>query len=285
VLLVVRRIPPLVLLYKWIPDVHSLKEALFCAHFGPMGVGAVFISTLALTKLPEPRNPPETQLDLLALCIQPIVAFIILCSILIHGLSVPLFMMGKRVRSVSKSWSVTVTRDKPEWLNMTRAGRPSSATVSISSQFAQADIVERGPSVRRRGTPMPSYPGSGANTPPVEPVYPNGMPATGELPTRPAEGKVVAFVLDGEEDRPSVIEPIPTAGILVHEGKSARGDSTPASARPSTTGSQDMPATETSPAPAPKEVVVEVHQRSTSPLYMEITSHPKILESPTAESP
>jgi hypothetical protein len=46
-----------------------------------MGVGAVFISTLAVTKLPDPASPPQTQEDLLALTLQPIVSFVVLCSI------------------------------------------------------------------------------------------------------------------------------------------------------------------------------------------------------------
>lgn len=33
-ILVMRRIPSLMLLYKYIPDVHGVKEALFCGHFG-----------------------------------------------------------------------------------------------------------------------------------------------------------------------------------------------------------------------------------------------------------
>ena len=49
-----------------------------------MGVGAVFISTLALHKLPEPREPPQTQQDYLALSLEPIVLFIVLTSIVIR---------------------------------------------------------------------------------------------------------------------------------------------------------------------------------------------------------
>lgn len=49
---------------------------------GPMGVGAVFISTLALTKLPTPASPPQTQQDILSLSLQPIVSFVVLCSII-----------------------------------------------------------------------------------------------------------------------------------------------------------------------------------------------------------
>ncbi|KAJ3776510.1 Sodium/hydrogen exchanger [Lentinula raphanica] len=78
-----RRIPPMLLLYKRIPEIDSWQEALFSGHFGPMGVGAVFISTLALTELPVPHDPPHNQEELLALYIQPVVAFVVLGSIII----------------------------------------------------------------------------------------------------------------------------------------------------------------------------------------------------------
>jgi len=62
-----------------------------------MGVGAVYISTLALTKLPQPTTPgvASDQVDVLYLSIQPIVAFMVLVSILIHGLSIPFFRLGR----------------------------------------------------------------------------------------------------------------------------------------------------------------------------------------------
>jgi hypothetical protein len=49
-----------------------------------MGVGAVFISTLALTRLPAPNNPPQNQQEFLAASLQPITAFIVLGSIIIR---------------------------------------------------------------------------------------------------------------------------------------------------------------------------------------------------------
>lgn len=79
-----RRIPALLILYRAVPEIESWKEALFSGHFGPMGVGAMFVSTLAITKLPEPADPPQSQQDLLALTLRPIVSFVVLCSILIR---------------------------------------------------------------------------------------------------------------------------------------------------------------------------------------------------------
>lgn len=77
-----RRLPTIYALQWWIPDIKTKREALFAGHFGPMGVGAIFISTLAASKLPTPTVPPETQLDLLALLVQPVTYFIVLSSIL-----------------------------------------------------------------------------------------------------------------------------------------------------------------------------------------------------------
>lgn len=49
-----------------------------------MGVGAIFVSTLAITELPEPSSPPASQNELLAATLHPIVSFIVLGSILIR---------------------------------------------------------------------------------------------------------------------------------------------------------------------------------------------------------
>jgi len=119
-------------LYKWIPQIRNWKEALFTGHFGPMGVGAVFVSTLALHMLPAPNYPPQTQEDLLALTLQPIVTFVVLGSIIIHGLSIPFFNFGRSVQSRTSTFTAyarTLTRSRtttrfspPEWINQITAG-------------------------------------------------------------------------------------------------------------------------------------------------------------------
>ena len=98
--MLLRRLPIMVILYKWIPDVQTFHEALFSGHFGPskfpledmevysnpcvVGVGAIFIATLAVEQLPPPEVPPRNQTDILALSIEPIIAFMVMCSILIR---------------------------------------------------------------------------------------------------------------------------------------------------------------------------------------------------------
>ncbi|KAL5485192.1 hypothetical protein ACEPAI_7834 [Sanghuangporus weigelae] len=123
-ILALRRIPSTLLLYKFVPDIHDWREALFCGHFGPMGVGAIFVSTLAVTKLPRPNNPPATQNELLSASLHPIVSFIVLGSIIIHGLSIPAFWFGRKsvqrtvslTATLSRTWTSRGGTDPPEWL-------------------------------------------------------------------------------------------------------------------------------------------------------------------------
>ncbi|PPQ70698.1 hypothetical protein CVT24_000180 [Panaeolus cyanescens] len=84
---------------------------------GPMGVGAVFISTMAITRLPEPHHPPESREDYLLIALESVVPFLVLASIIIHGLSIPFFNLGVNVtRTVSIS-TLTISRSRlyPDW--------------------------------------------------------------------------------------------------------------------------------------------------------------------------
>lgn len=82
-ILLLRRLPFMLVAYRWIPDIKTFREAAFTGWFGPMGVGAVFIATLARTKLPEPHEDgPIGQAEILSATIQPIVFFLVLISVL-----------------------------------------------------------------------------------------------------------------------------------------------------------------------------------------------------------
>ncbi|CCM05702.1 uncharacterized protein FIBRA_07934 [Fibroporia radiculosa] len=161
-ILVLRRIPSMLLLYKWVPEISNWREALFSGHFveytlrlhhklGPMGVGAVFVSTLALTRLPAPQYPPQNQAELLAATLQTIVSFVVLGSIIIHGLSIPFFSLGKNVRSRTVSMSRTWTSrgTGPEWLSGVRRltetpgeiPRPGTPSLVVAEQGTIEDIT------------------------------------------------------------------------------------------------------------------------------------------------
>jgi NhaP-type Na+/H+ or K+/H+ antiporter len=96
-ILLLRRIPVVLSLYKLnlLPHVRTTTEALFCGHFGPMGVGALFLAIEARaqletdTSLPLPHPPkdlPEETQRTVTL-VWPIICFVVFGSTMIHGLS------------------------------------------------------------------------------------------------------------------------------------------------------------------------------------------------------
>ncbi|CAK9780472.1 hypothetical protein CC85DRAFT_283466 [Cutaneotrichosporon oleaginosum] len=122
-ILLFRRLPVILALYKWIPDIKTFREALFSGWFGPMGVGAIFISTLARHHIPHPEPDGDTsQIDLLQETIVPIVSFLVLASVVTHGLSIPFFVSGRRVQSMTYTWSRNPSiagGEEPAWTTHT----------------------------------------------------------------------------------------------------------------------------------------------------------------------
>lgn len=111
----------------------------------PFKSGALFISTLARERLPTPTYPPEDHLDVLSLVIMPITYFIILISILVHGLSIPIFTSSRRLQRRVSSFQRTYTagsQAEPGWLSkVRRAGEPER-----SSSKDDDEKVEQTPS-------------------------------------------------------------------------------------------------------------------------------------------
>ncbi|GAA5973897.1 hypothetical protein JCM11641_001205 [Rhodosporidiobolus odoratus] len=132
-ILTLRRLPGMYALQWWIPDIKTRREAVFAGHFGPMGVGAIFISTLAAEKLPTPNIPPENSIDYLALIITPVTYCIVLSSILVHGLTISFFTLGRRVHSRVQSFSRTFTAQSGD--TASRFGR----TLSFRTRDLQTD--------------------------------------------------------------------------------------------------------------------------------------------------
>ncbi|KAL1413096.1 hypothetical protein Q8F55_000845 [Vanrija albida] len=144
-ILLFRRMPVILALYKWIPDIKNFREAVFVGWFGPMGVGAIFISTLARHHIPEPEFDGDTsQVDLLQETIGPIVAMLVLASVLTHGLSIPFLLSGRRVRSITYTWSRNPSMDtragnEPAWTTHTTRMEPGQQVV-INRDDEEGDV-------------------------------------------------------------------------------------------------------------------------------------------------
>ncbi|KAH6603629.1 alkali metal cation h+ antiporter nha1 [Trichoderma cornu-damae] len=141
-----RRIPVMMLLKPFIPDIKNWREALFAGHFGPIGVGAIFVAILARAELehdePVPLSdlpPPGTDHFTLIYLVWPIVTFLVISSILVHGSSVAVFTLGKRINTLTLTMSYTAApEDGPSWMN--RLPRISSQSRSQARTMSEASF-------------------------------------------------------------------------------------------------------------------------------------------------
>lgn len=65
----------------------------------------------------------------------------VLCSVVLHGLSIPSFSLGRRVHSVSRTWSRRDTlTNQPEWTNQARIVERGGEEIVINRD----NVMERG---------------------------------------------------------------------------------------------------------------------------------------------
>ncbi|KAE8441166.1 hypothetical protein EG329_005795 [Mollisiaceae sp. DMI_Dod_QoI] len=142
-----RRIPIMMLLKPIIPDIKTWREALFAGHFGPIGVGAIFVAILARAELESGGTTPLAEYaDVnapnyeLVTVIWPITTFLVISSILVHGSSIAVFTLGKHINTLHLTMSYTTDVDGPGWLN--RLPRISSTSRSQAKSYASETDAE-----------------------------------------------------------------------------------------------------------------------------------------------
>ncbi|PNP54403.1 hypothetical protein FNYG_15643 [Fusarium nygamai] len=87
--LIFRRLPAIFAFYKLMPGVcTNWKEALFMGYFGPIGAGAVFYVEHARHLFPHDGEGDEEETNLVR-AMGPTVYWLVLFSIIVHGLSIP----------------------------------------------------------------------------------------------------------------------------------------------------------------------------------------------------
>ncbi|KAK4241902.1 alkali metal cation/H+ antiporter Nha1 C terminus-domain-containing protein [Achaetomium macrosporum] len=143
-----RRIPIMLALKPIIPDIKTWREALFAGHFGPIGVGAIFVAMLARGEMEHDQTVPLSKLPpagsehyTLIASVWPIVAFIVVASIIVHGSSVAVFTLGKHINTLTITMSYTqANEDGPSWMN--RLPRISSQSRSQARTMSDTDVEE-----------------------------------------------------------------------------------------------------------------------------------------------
>lgn len=154
VIIFLRRVPVVLAMKPFTPDVKTWREALFCGHFGPIGVGAIFAAILARGDLEGHYTKEETPLDIhelepthphyqLLAIIWPIVCFVVIVSIIVHGSSVAVLTLGKRLNrmAITMTFTATNTKDQgPSW--MSRLQKLDRASTSFSLHRIDTAVPE-----------------------------------------------------------------------------------------------------------------------------------------------
>ena len=142
-----RRIPIMMALKPLIPDIKTWREALFAGHFGPIGVGAIFAAILSRAELEthntvplaELPTDPATENYMVVEVIWPLTTFLVITSILVHGSSIAVFTLGKRINTLTLTMSYTqANEDGPSWMN--RLPRIQSTSRSMSKAKSDFSI-------------------------------------------------------------------------------------------------------------------------------------------------
>jgi Na(+)/H(+) antiporter len=147
-----RRIPIMLALKPMIPDIKTWREALFAGHFGPIGVGGLFVAILARAELETEETTPLAELpeegfehlNIIEM-IWPITCFLVICSILVHGSSIAVFTLGKHINTLTISLSYTqANEDGPSWMDrLPRIQSRSKSSMSLGRRPSESDFDEK----------------------------------------------------------------------------------------------------------------------------------------------
>ncbi|KAL1966991.1 hypothetical protein VTN77DRAFT_3735 [Rasamsonia byssochlamydoides] len=143
--LVLRRIPAIMLSYRFMSDIcRNWKEALFLGYFGPIGIGAISYVEYARHLFPEPGKSDREINNLTAVMI-PVVYWLVFFSIIVHGLSVPV------LNAIYKFCKVTPIHDDPvevvllsenEPLPNNSTATPQRHSAILNNRFSRRDDDE-----------------------------------------------------------------------------------------------------------------------------------------------
>lgn len=150
--LLFRRIPIMMALKPVIPDIKTWREALFAGHFGPIGVGALFVAIMARAELETETTTPLAVLppanfphDNIIELIWPVTTFLVICSIIVHGSSIAVFTLGKHINTLTLTMSYTQANDEGvNWMDrLPRIQSRSKTSMSRGRDDTESEIDEK----------------------------------------------------------------------------------------------------------------------------------------------
>lgn len=120
-------------MYRWIPALRTFKDALFCGWLGPIGVSAIYYIEVALREIPESRHR-------LREAYAPVVLFMVLSSVVVHGITIPMMQFVPAVRTFNQTRSLTLTQPSQTLVGIDNGGG-KLAFNPIHSFYARAKTV------------------------------------------------------------------------------------------------------------------------------------------------
>ncbi|KAF4633264.1 hypothetical protein G7Y89_g4858 [Cudoniella acicularis] len=114
-ILIFRRLPVVFAFHKFIHQIEDVRQAVFVGFFGPIGVSAVFYLYISLDFLEtiEVDGVQREDAKYLSEVMVVVIWFLAICSIVVHGLSIPLGKLGFFLpRTLSRAFSTQATEDE-----------------------------------------------------------------------------------------------------------------------------------------------------------------------------
>ncbi|KAL4990243.1 Sodium/hydrogen exchanger family-domain-containing protein [Aspergillus falconensis] len=115
-ILLVRRMPIIFAMHKYIDQIESLFQTTFVGFFGPIGVGAIFYLSVSREYLHKITVDGKVRADAQQVSdtIEVVVWFLVICSIVVHGLSIPFAKAGYHLpRTISQAISTSTGDNEP----------------------------------------------------------------------------------------------------------------------------------------------------------------------------
>ncbi|KAI0845746.1 Sodium/hydrogen exchanger family-domain-containing protein [Daldinia vernicosa] len=159
-ILLFRRLPFILAFYKKIPQINGFQQAVFMGFFGPIGCSAIFYLYVTLefidTLNPDEGNVARWDVAHLKESVSVLVWFMVICSVVVHGLSIPLgkfgfylprtisrtlstsedlpFRIGARITPRSRSRDGTATHTSADSRSVSHTGITVDATELVESR-------------------------------------------------------------------------------------------------------------------------------------------------------
>ncbi|KAI6092730.1 Sodium/hydrogen exchanger family-domain-containing protein [Hypoxylon rubiginosum] len=172
-ILLLRRLPFVLAVYKKIPQIDGFRQAIFMGFFGPIGCSAIFYLYVTLefivTLNPNDGDEPRSDVANLQEDVLVLVWFMVVCSVVVHGLSIPLGKFGFYLpRTISRSRSspnmLISAQLSGRSLPLTRSRENTRVNTPTESRSASRSVSAR-PVFRIGGSIIPEPPATQPPTP------------------------------------------------------------------------------------------------------------------------